>query len=63
LFTREGPSGNVTSNITYTNTTDLENSNFSTRRPTKFIIHGFSNNIKTEWIYIMKDELLKKVIC
>ncbi|XP_060587855.1 inactive pancreatic lipase-related protein 1-like [Ruditapes philippinarum] len=63
LFTREGPSGNVTNNITYTNTTDLENSYFSTSRPTKFIIHGFSNNIKTEWIYVMKDELLKKEDC
>ncbi|WAR23442.1 LIPR2-like protein [Mya arenaria] len=61
LYTREWPSGNETVRIVYNDTESLRNSNFSTTRPTKFVVHGFLNDMKSPWPYVMKDELLKKV--
>lgn len=47
--------------LNFTDMSTITRSHFSSVRKTKFIIHGFSNNIKTPWLYEMKDELLKLV--
>jgi hypothetical protein len=47
--------------VNFTDMSTITRSHFSSVRKTKFIIHGFSNHIKTPWLYEMKDELLKLV--
>ncbi|KAK3612585.1 hypothetical protein CHS0354_042087 [Potamilus streckersoni] len=61
LFTRRNLAMNETQFISYTDISNITNSYFDATKKTKFIIHGFSNSITTEWIYEMKDELLKTV--
>ncbi|XP_033738103.1 pancreatic lipase-related protein 2-like isoform X2 [Pecten maximus] len=57
LFTPEG--GSRAEILDYTNVNTVLNSRYKPTRKTKFIIHGFTNNINTTWMYTMKDELLK----
>ncbi|XP_060081627.1 pancreatic lipase-related protein 2-like [Ylistrum balloti] len=57
LFTPEG--GSQPEVLDYTNVNTVLNSHYNHDRKTKFIIHGFTNNINTTWMYQMKDELLK----
>ena len=40
----------------------IRGSYFDENRPTKFIVHGFSNDGRNQWLQTMKDELLRKVI-
>ena len=61
LYTPADTDSNVTYVIDHVNETLLDESRYNPSLPTKFIIHGFSNTIKSKWLYAMKDELLKKV--
>ncbi|XP_069128274.1 pancreatic lipase-related protein 2-like [Argopecten irradians] len=57
LFTPEG--GSQPEILDYTNVNTVQNSLYKPTRKTKFVIHGFTNNINSTWMYEMKDELLK----
>ena len=61
LYTSADTASNGTYVIDHVNETLLDESRYNPSLPTKFIIHGFSNTIKSKWLYVMKDELLKKV--
>lgn len=61
LHTSSDPDSKEPYQLDHMNETLLVESRFDAALPTKFIIHGFTNNIKTKWLYEMKDELLKKV--
>ncbi|VDI01779.1 pancreatic lipase-related protein 2 [Mytilus galloprovincialis] len=57
IFTNSNPNHGYFLNFTDLGT--ITKSPFKAGLKIKFIIHGFSNTIKTPWIYEMKDELLK----
>lgn len=59
IFTNSNPNHGYFLNFTDLGT--ITKSPFKAGLKIKFIIHGFSNTIKTPWIYEMKDELLKLV--
>ena len=61
LYTSNDPDLKEPYQLDHMNETLLVDSRYDPTLPTKFIIHGFSNTIKTKWLYEMKDELLKKV--
>lgn len=63
LFTRKNPKTELQHGyfLDFMDLDTINNSPFNHTRKTKFIIHGFTNSIKTPWIYEMKDELLKLV--
>ena len=62
LYTSKDPDSNETFFINHVNETLLDESGYDPKLPTKFVIHGFINTIKTEWLYEMKDALLRKVL-
>jgi hypothetical protein len=39
----------------------LQNSSYNKSLPLILISHGFYNDIKTKWLYLFKDALLKKI--
>ena len=47
--------------IDHVNERLLVGSNYDPKLSTKFIIHGFTNTIRTKWLYTLKDALLRKV--
>lgn len=57
LYTRKNPQEDHVVRVDYPVTYDL--SNFEPKNPTKFIIHGFTDNGFKPWIIQMKDEFLK----
>ncbi|XP_062601983.1 uncharacterized protein LOC134263629 [Saccostrea cucullata] len=58
LFTRRN--WNTSQHLNYTSLSSVTNSFYKGILKTKIIIHGFTNSIKTKWLYDMKDALLKK---
>ncbi|XP_061175612.1 uncharacterized protein LOC133184539 [Saccostrea echinata] len=58
LFTRRN--WNNSQHLNYTSLSSVTNSFYKGILKTKIIIHGFTNSIKTKWLYVMKDALLKK---
>jgi hypothetical protein len=59
LYTRRN--WNTSQHLNYTSLTSITNSFYKSTAKTKFIIHGFSNTIKSVWLYDMKNAFLKKV--
>ena len=49
--------------LDFLNVTSITASNFNVSNPTKFIIHGFSENGEEEWEQKMKDALLDAEDC
>ncbi|CAF0766349.1 unnamed protein product [Brachionus calyciflorus] len=57
LFTRQNQ--NEAQSLSYTNL-DISQTNFNKLLPLKIIIHGFSNDRSTQWLYTIKNEILKQ---
>ncbi|KAK6188475.1 hypothetical protein SNE40_004642 [Patella caerulea] len=58
LYTRQNREHDKGQLILFNNTDTIQNSDFDAKRPTKIIIHGFSNDLNTDWLHKMKDEFL-----
>ena len=61
LYTPTDPNPNNTVYIDWINNSSLSNTRFDPTLPVKFVIHGFANTNQTEWLYLMKDALMKTV--
>ena len=59
LYTRR--SWNTSQHLNYSSLASVTNSLYKPSLKTKIIIHGFTNSIKSTWLYEMKDAFLKKV--
>ena len=59
LYTRR--SWNTSQHLNYSSLVSITNSLYKPSLKTKVIIHGFTNSIKSTWLYEMKDAFLKKV--
>lgn len=59
LYTRRN--WNSSHHLNYTSLTSIRNSFYKSTAKTKFIIHGFTNTIKSTWLHKMKDAFLKRV--
>jgi len=42
------------------NLAGMRSSSFDVSKPTKFIVHGFTSSSQTDWVPLMKNELLQK---
>ncbi|XP_078317695.1 pancreatic lipase-related protein 2-like [Crassostrea virginica] len=58
LYTRR--SWNTSQHLNYSSLASVTNSLYKPSLKTKVIIHGFTNSIKSTWLYEMKDAFLKK---
>lgn len=59
LYTRRN--WNNSQHLNYSSLTSITNSFYKSSLKTKIIIHGFTNSIKSTWLYAMKNALLTKV--
>jgi hypothetical protein len=59
LFTRTNPHNPDT--LEYVSQASIASSHYQRNLPTKLIIHGFSNNVRTQWLHTMKDAFLSQV--
>ncbi|KAK6188474.1 hypothetical protein SNE40_004641 [Patella caerulea] len=60
LYTRKNLKNGTGQLLQYNNKDTIKHSNFDGRKPTKIEIHGLANDLNTEWLHELKDELLKK---
>jgi hypothetical protein len=60
LWTRDNAGNNEDQVLLFNNLTSIQESNFVGPKPTKIIVHGYSDHGKTGWVTRVKDAYLKK---